>query len=103
MGYISEFQRTFSGIMLVYSINLILSMCVCMYVIICGYFKPVVQVDAMLHLLAGLNQLYMCYSYPAQELTYEASKVRNSAYFSEWNENMEYSRFIMMIMTRGQK
>nr|CAI5865534.1 unnamed protein product [Callosobruchus analis] len=45
----------------------------------------------------------MCYAYPAQELTLEASNVRCSAYFSEWNENMEYSRFILMIMIRSQK
>ncbi|CAH1987572.1 unnamed protein product [Acanthoscelides obtectus] len=78
-------------------------MCVCMYVIVCGYFKTFVQIDAVLHLLAGMNQIYMCYAHPAQELMFEASKVRSSAYFSQWIDHPEYKKFVILIMTRGQR
>ncbi|CAH1987573.1 unnamed protein product [Acanthoscelides obtectus] len=62
-----------------------------------------VVIEAFLHLVAGLNMIYICYSAPAQGLMDEANRVGRSIYFSGWYDFPSDSKDVVTFLIRTQK
>nr|ALR72571.1 odorant receptor OR28 [Colaphellus bowringi] len=103
MDFVDRFSKVFSKTILLFIGNIILSLCMCMYIITTESANINVQMEALFHLIAGLNEICLCYSIPAQTLMNEADEVGKNAYFSKWYEHPKDAKLILQIMIRDQK
>ncbi|XP_050505038.1 uncharacterized protein LOC126883487 isoform X2 [Diabrotica virgifera virgifera] len=61
------------------------------------------RIEALFHLIAGLNQIVLCYSIPAQALMDQADEVSHSVYFSKWYDYPHYAKHVWQIMVRDAR
>ncbi|VEN59367.1 unnamed protein product [Callosobruchus maculatus] len=102
IDFTSRFKRAFSITLLLFVGNISISLCICMYVI--STDPPLhVVIEAFLHLVAGLNMIYICYSAPAQGLMDEANRVSRSIYFSAWYHFPSDSKDVLTFLIGTQK
>nr|CAH7730623.1 unnamed protein product [Callosobruchus chinensis] len=102
IDFTSRFKHAFSITLLLFVGNISISLCICMYVI--STDPPLhVVIEAFLHLVAGLNMIYICYSAPAQALMDEANRVGRSIYFSGWYHFPSDSKDMLTFLIGTQK
>ncbi|CAH1099317.1 unnamed protein product [Psylliodes chrysocephalus] len=103
IDFIERFKTTFSLTFLLYIGNIIVSMCLSVYLVLSGNANLNLQIEAIVHTMSGLNEIFLCYSIPAQLLMDEAAKVTKSIYLSNWYEYPKYAKDVLPIMIRNQK
>nr|CAI5865529.1 unnamed protein product [Callosobruchus analis] len=96
IDFTSRFKQAFSITLLLFVGNISISLCICI--------PPLhVVIEAFLHLVAGLNMIYICYSAPAQALMNEANRVGRSIYFSRWYQFPSDSKDVLTFLIGTQK
>ncbi|CAH1109664.1 unnamed protein product [Psylliodes chrysocephalus] len=101
--FLARFSRIFSVTTLFFLGDIILTMCMRMYIISSDNTHINYRIEALFHLIAGLNEIIFCYSIPAQALMDQANEISNSAYLSNWYEYPADAKCILQIMIRDQK
>uniref|UniRef100_A0A6P7GDS8 Uncharacterized protein LOC114341069 n=1 Tax=Diabrotica virgifera virgifera TaxID=50390 RepID=A0A6P7GDS8_DIAVI len=101
--FLDQFSATFSGVTLFFLGDIILTMCMRMYIISSDNTDMNYRIEALFHLIAGLNQIVLCYSIPAQALMDQADEVSHSVYFSKWYDYPHYAKHVWQIMVRDAR
>ncbi|XP_050505037.1 uncharacterized protein LOC126883487 isoform X1 [Diabrotica virgifera virgifera] len=103
IDFLDQFSATFSGVTLFFLGDIILTMCMRMYIISSDNTDMNYRIEALFHLIAGLNQIVLCYSIPAQALMDQADEVSHSVYFSKWYDYPHYAKHVWQIMVRDAR
>ncbi|CAH1987580.1 unnamed protein product [Acanthoscelides obtectus] len=98
-SFLNLFSETFSLAIMIFIGNITLSLCVVMYAILAESFN----INHCTHLIAGLNMIFTCYAWPAQEMMNEANAVRNSVYLSDWHLYGEHHKHILIVLMGSLK
>ncbi|VEN59369.1 unnamed protein product [Callosobruchus maculatus] len=99
IDFMNDFSDTFSTALLFFVGNITMSLCTCMYAIVQDHFN----ISHWVHLVAGLNMIYTCYSWPAQDLMNQANEVPNSIYSSHWQNHLASAKHLLMALPGCQK
>ncbi|VEN59366.1 unnamed protein product [Callosobruchus maculatus] len=99
IDFMNHFSDTFSTALLIMVGDMTLSLCTVMYAMVQDHFN----ITYWVHLAAGLNIMYTCYSWPAQDLTNQANEVPNSIYFSHWQNHLASAKHLLMALPECQK
>nr|QNH68065.1 odorant receptor 41 [Apriona germarii] len=103
-NYVKLLNDTFSEVLFIYNGEIVLSLCVEMY-IVSTQNSIQAAVKAALYVFTGLFQYTVCYCIAAQAITDQAGEISNSVYFSNWYKYPEkYIRTAtILMMLNGQK
>ncbi|KAJ8917575.1 hypothetical protein NQ315_000058 [Exocentrus adspersus] len=102
--YVNLLNETFSEVLFIYNGDIVLSLCVEMYIVSTqNSFQAAVK--AAVYVFTGMFQYTVCYCIAAQAITDEADKINNSVYFGKWYEHPdEYVRTATKLMiANGQR
>ncbi|CAG9858899.1 unnamed protein product [Phyllotreta striolata] len=103
IDFVNRIKDTFSLSLLLFVGNIIVSLCMSVYIILSDNSKLNLKIEAVVHTIAGLNEIGLCYSIPAQMFMDEAAEIRNSIYFSNWYQRPRLAKEIIPLLIREQK
>ncbi|XP_018561953.2 uncharacterized protein LOC108904055 [Anoplophora glabripennis] len=104
LDYVNRINNTLSEGMLLYVVNVLLAMCVEMY--IASVQKSIMAaIKAIMYASTGVLQYCICYCLPAQAVTDEAELTSNYVYFNNWDNHPVSSVKVAqtMMLARAQQ
>nr|CAI5862277.1 unnamed protein product [Callosobruchus analis] len=101
LSFRNTLNEAFSYLMLAYIGVVVLILCFEVYLLF--------QMDSIEHIIKILAysgfiffEFFVCYCYPAQDLTVDAEQLANSIYFSEWYKYPNHCKEILMLVGKSQ-
>nr|CAI5824709.1 unnamed protein product [Callosobruchus analis] len=101
LSFKNTINEVFSSLMLVYIAVVVLILCFEIYLLF--------QMESIEHMIKILLysgfmffEFFICFCYPAQDLTAAAEKLANSIYFSDWYDYPNHHKEILMLIGKSQ-
>ncbi|CAH1967843.1 unnamed protein product [Acanthoscelides obtectus] len=101
MWFADGVNKLFSKAFLVTFASDIFSCTVSLYMIM-GDADVRLLVEGALHIMAALYMLGFCYCIPAQDMDNEISDLSTNAYLSNWQNNIDYRKDILLVIRAMQ-